>query len=57
VIKDGQNYHINLDGEDLGSFCKKDDGEIQRFEQPKGAHLDDEEYFKPIKEKLEELNK
>jgi hypothetical protein len=57
VIKDSQYYHINLDGEDLGSFCKDNNGEIQRFEQPKGAHLDDDEYFKPIKEKLDELNK
>ncbi|MFD0941645.1 hypothetical protein [Pedobacter boryungensis] len=57
VIKDGQQYHLNLDGEDFGSFCRDDNGDIQRFEQPKGAHRDDENYFKPILEKLEQLNK
>lgn len=57
VIKDGQRYHINLDGEDIGSFCKEDDGKINRYEQPKGAHADVEEYFKPIEAKLDELNK
>ncbi|MFA6276832.1 MAG: hypothetical protein WC622_08785 [Pedobacter sp.] len=57
IIKDGQQYHINLDGEDLGSFNKDANGKIQRFEQPKGAHLDDENYVKPIEEKLKELNK
>lgn len=57
VIKDGYDYHINLDGEDLGHFSKDTEGKIERYPQPKGAHQDLESYFKPIEEKLEELNK
>ncbi len=57
VIKDGRQYHINLDGEDLGSFKREDDGSIERFEQPKGAHTDDEHYVNPIITKLNELKK
>ncbi|HTN00208.1 MAG TPA: hypothetical protein VL088_15740 [Pedobacter sp.] len=57
VIKSGSYYHINLDGEDIGSFHKGNDGKISRHEQPKGAHTDVEDYFKPIEAKLEELNK
>lgn len=57
VVKEGQNYHINLDGEDLGRFSKADDGSIERFPQPKGANLYPDEYFKVIEAKLEELNK
>ncbi|MES2653140.1 MAG: hypothetical protein V4663_15470 [Bacteroidota bacterium] len=57
VIKDGGQYHINLDGEDLGSFKRENDGSIERFAQPKGAHTDDEHYFKPIIAKLNELKK
>jgi hypothetical protein len=57
VIKDENKYHINLDAEDLGFFTKDDDGKIDRYPQPKGAHKDTEAYFKPIEEKLEELNK
>ena len=57
IIKNEQQYHINLDGEDLGSFTKDNNGKIKRYEQPKGAHLDDENYVKPIEEKLKELNK
>ena len=57
VIKDNYNYHINLDGEDLGCYIKKTDGTISRNPQPKGAHLDYEAYFKPIETKIEELEK
>lgn len=57
VIKDDNIYHINLDGEDLGSFSKEDDGKIHRYGQPKGANTNHEEYFKPIEEKLKELSK
>ena len=56
VIKEGKHYHINLDGEDLGSF-HKEDGKIERYPQPKGAHDDYEAYFKPIELKIAELNK
>lgn len=55
VIRDGVDYHINLDGEDLGFYTKKDDGAIDRSPQPKGAHLDLEAYFKPIEQKVGEL--
>ncbi|TCC90164.1 hypothetical protein EZ428_12825 [Pedobacter frigiditerrae] len=55
VIKDNGDYHINLDGEDLGYYVKADDGTITRHTQPKGAHLDPEAYFKPIEAKIEEL--
>ena len=55
VIKDGQRYHINLDAEDLGYFTKDEHGKINRYPQPKGAHLDPESYFKPIEAKIEEL--
>ena len=57
VIRDGKDYHINLDGEDLGYFSKKDKETINRYPQPKGAHLDYEHYFKPIEAKIEELEK
>lgn len=57
AIKEGQDYHINLDGEDLGYYTKKDDETISRNPQPKGAHLDYEAYFKPIEVKIEELEK
>lgn len=55
VIRDGANYHINLDGEDLGYYTKKDNETINRYPQPKGAHLDLEAYFKPIEQKVGEL--
>lgn len=55
VIRGGANYHINLDGEDLGFYTKKNDGAIERFPQPKGAHSDLEAYFKPIEQKVDEL--
>jgi hypothetical protein len=55
IIRDDQNYHINLDGEDLGYFCNAGDGTIKRFTQPKGAEDDVEEYFKPIEDKLSQL--
>ena len=57
VIKDGYDYHINVDGEDLGHFCKDDESEIHRYPQPKGANNNLEDYFKPIEAKLQELNK
>ncbi len=56
VIKDDERYHVNLDGEDLGYFTKDSNGNIERHPQPKGAHLDLENYFKPIEAKLEEMN-
>ncbi|SFH23856.1 hypothetical protein [Pedobacter insulae] len=55
VTKSGSHYHINLDGEDIGSFHKESNGEINRYEQPKGVHTDIDEYFKPIEAKLAEL--
>ena len=55
IIKDGHHYHINLDGEDLGSFQYEEDGSIQRFPQPKGASNDFETYFKPIEDKVKSL--
>ncbi|WP_316766392.1 hypothetical protein [Pedobacter frigiditerrae] len=55
VIRDGVDYHINLDGEDLGYYTKKEHETISRNPQPKGAHLDLEAYFKPIEQKVEEL--
>ncbi len=57
VVKDDRRYHINLDGEDLGSFYKEDDGSISRDMQPKGANRNPEEYFNVIEAKLTELNK
>lgn len=57
VIKDGYDYHINLDGEDIGHFVKDLDGEVSRYMQPKGAHQDVASYFKPIEKKLAELGK
>ncbi len=57
IIKDDHRYHVNVDGEDLGSFYKKDDGSISRDMQAKGANTDPEEYFSAIEAKLKELNK
>jgi hypothetical protein len=57
VIKDGHQYHINLDGEDLGSFWKEADGTVRRYGQHKGANANFEDYFKPIEAKLDEMNK
>lgn len=57
VIKDNPNYHVNLDGEDIGYFSKDNNGKIERFSQHKGAHHDDETYFKPVEEKLQEIGK
>lgn len=57
VIIDGPNFHINLDGEDLGRFETENDGKIKRFPQPKGASTDHDSYFGPIEAKLRELNK
>ena len=57
VIKEGYDYHINLDGEDIGFYKKEEDGTVNRNPQPKGAHLDYEAYFKPIEAKIEELEK
>ncbi len=56
VIKGSQHYHINVNGEDLGSFTKDENG-ITRYGQPRGAADDYEDYFKPIEAKLKELNK
>lgn len=57
VVTDGLNFHINLDGEDVGRFEATADGKITRFPQPKGASKDDDAYFGPIEDKLKELNK
>ena len=43
VVKDGKHYHINLDGEDLGSFTKENDSKVYRYGQPRGAADDFEE--------------
>ena len=56
VMKDQVLYHVNLDGEDLGSFSREN-GKITHYEQPKGANTDVEDYFKAIEAKLEELGK
>lgn len=56
VLKDGSNFHINLDGEDVGRFEIAADGKITRFPQPKGASTDDDVYFGPIEHKLKALN-
>ena len=57
VTKNGQNFHINLDGKDIGSFELDNDGKIKRFPQPSSAHIDNDVYFGPIEEKLKELHK
>lgn len=57
IISDGEHYHVNLDGEDLGSFTKETDGTVKRYGQPRGAADDAEKYFRPIEEKLNQLNK
>lgn len=57
VIKESSKYHINLDGEDLGSFSKDEDGKIHRDQQPKGAIQKPMDYFKAIEEKLEAIGK
>jgi hypothetical protein len=57
VVRDGADYHINMDAEDLGHYTKKPDGTIDRYPQPKGAHLDSEAYFKPIEQKVDELER
>ncbi|RZL50708.1 MAG: hypothetical protein EOP00_02995 [Pedobacter sp.] len=57
LIRDNNDYHINLDGEDLGYFTKNEDGKVDRFPQHKGAHLDDKAYFKPIEDRIIELEK
>ena len=57
VIKNGPNFYINLDGEDVGRFEIAADGKITRFPQPKGASTDDDTYFGPIEDKLKALNK
>ena len=57
VIKNGRNFYLNLDGEDLGRFEVLDDGVIKRFPQPKGANTNDQIYFGPVEDKLKALNK
>lgn len=57
VRRDTQIYYINVDGEDLGSFTKDNDGNIERYGQPRGAADDFEDFFKPIEAKLEEMGK
>jgi hypothetical protein len=57
VTKNRSQFHINLDGKDLGRFELNDEGKIKRFPQPSSAHIDDDVYFAPIEEKLNALNK
>lgn len=57
VRKNGQNFHINIDGEDVGRFELAEDGKIERFPQPRGARTDDDVYFGPIEEKLKDLGR
>jgi hypothetical protein len=57
VNQEGQHFHINLDGEDLGYFTNDGNGHISRFEQPKGAERGLADYFTPIEAKLREMNK
>ena len=57
VIKQDNNYHINLNGEDLGRFEKDVEGKVHYFPQSKFGGNEIEYYFKPIEEKLKELNK
>lgn len=57
VIKNGRNFYINLDGEDVGRFELAANGNIKRYPQPKGASTDDDAYFSPIEEKLKALDK
>ena len=56
VIKNGPNFYLNLDGEDVGRFELEENGKITRFPQPKGANTDDDAYFGPIEDKLRELH-
>jgi len=57
VIKEDTNYHINLDGEDLGSFSKDESGKIHRSVQPKGAIHEPDDYFNAIEKKIKALGK
>ncbi|MDQ8005276.1 MAG: hypothetical protein REI64_10785 [Pedobacter sp.] len=57
VTKNRSQFHINLDGKDIGRFELNDEGKIKRFPQPSSAHIDHDVYFAPIEEKLKELNK
>lgn len=57
VIKEGSHYHINLDGEDLGSFTKDEAGKIHRYMQPKGAIEEPDDYFTAIEEKIKTIGK
>lgn len=57
VIKNERNFHLNLDGEDVGRFEINEEGKIKRFPQSKGASTDDNVYFSPIEDKLKALDK
>lgn len=57
VRQNHHNFHINIDGEDVGRFETDEDGKINRFPQPRGARTDDDVYFSPVEEKLKELGK
>ena len=57
VRKNLQNFHINIDGEDVGRFELTEEGKIERFPQPRGARTDDDVYFAPVEEKLKELGR
>jgi hypothetical protein len=58
IVRQNQhNFHINIDGEDVGRFEVSEAGKIERFPQPRGARTDDDVYFTPIEEKLKELGR
>lgn len=57
VIKNSNHYHINLNGEDLGSFDQNEQGKTHYAPQPKFGGNEIDYYFKPIENKLKELNK
>lgn len=52
-----RNFHINIDGEDVGRFELAEGDKIERFPQPRGARTDDDVYFTPIEEKLKEMGR
>jgi hypothetical protein len=57
VRKNLQNFHINIDGEDVGRFELTEADKIERFPQPRGARTDDDVYFAPVEEKLKDMGR
>jgi hypothetical protein len=57
VRQNHPNFHLNIDGEDVGRFEVSEAGTIERFPQPRGARTDDDVYFGPIEEKLKDLGR